>query len=145
VEDRSPAEDRDRCCERKILVTSRTKVIHPVVGEIAHRLAGIDVISVVRISPGLVRASSETTGGVIRRPITTPGHPTAVGVSLISDPDLHEVLFHEITSAVRGYGGRMVAAVLGALPEGWNGVVVMDWSSGFWESMRERHGNLVLM
>ncbi len=129
----------------RILVTRAVRGVHPVVGEIARKLAGIDRIRLVRISPGLLRASSETTGGITGSPVTTPGHPAAIGVSLILDLDLHEVQFHEITSAVRGYGGRMVNAVLGAVPAGWHGVVLMDWSSGFWEAMVRRHRNLVIM
>jgi hypothetical protein len=136
---------RERSGERKIRVTRTVRVVHPVVATIARDLAEIDRISVVRISPGLLQASSEAAGGGVGNPITTPGHPTAIGISLIPDPDLQEVLFHEITSALKGYGGRMVAAVLGALPEGWSGVVVMDWSSGFWERMMARHRNLVIM
>lgn len=137
-------DDRERCGESNILVTRTVKVIHPVVTAIARNLAEIDRISIVRISPGLLQASSETIGGGTGRPVTTPGHPTAIGVSLILDLDLQELRFHEITSAVRGYGGRMVDAVLRGLPEGWNGVVLMDWSSGFWEEMGRRHGNLMI-
>lgn len=135
---------RGRCAESKIVITRTVGVIHPVVAAIAGELARIDEISVVRISPDLLSASSETTGGVGGNPVTTPGHPTAIGISLIPHPGLREVLFHEITSAVRGHGGRMVEAVLGALPDGWVGVVLMDWSSGFWDVMARRHGNLVI-
>jgi hypothetical protein len=39
----------------------------------------------------------------------------------------------------------MVEAVVGALPEAWSGVVLMDWSSGFRDMMVRRHGNLVIM
>ena len=94
-----------QCRDPKILVTGAMKVAHPVVGAIARNLAEIDRISIVRISPDFLQASSETTGGRTRKPITTPGHPTAIGVSLILDLDLQEVQFYEITSAVRGYGG----------------------------------------
>jgi hypothetical protein len=137
-------DDRRQCGEPKILVTRTVKVVHPVVGAIARNLAEIDRISIVRISPDLLQASSETAGGGIGTPVTNPGHPTAIGVSLILDLDLQEVQFYEITSAVRGYGGRMVNAVLRDLPGGWNGFVLMDWSSGFWEKMGLRHGNLVI-
>lgn len=128
----------------RILVTRAVKIIHPAVDAVASNLAEIDRILIVRISPGLLRASSETTGGIVENPVTTPGHPTAIGISLILDLDLRELQFYEITSAARGYGGRMVDAVLRDLPAGWNGVVLMDWSSGFWKRMGERHGNLVV-
>ena len=145
MKDGSAEERREQGGKSKILVTRAARVVHPAVDAIARNLAEIDRISIVRISPGFLRASSETTGGVSGKPVTTPGHPTAIGVSLILDPDLQEVQFYEITSAVRGYGGRMVDAVLRDLPGGWTGVVLMDWSSGFWERMEGRHGNLVIM
>ena len=53
--------------------------------------------------------------------------------------------FYEITSATKGYGAKMVDAVLRALPEGWTGVVVMDWSGGFWKRMSEKYENLEIM
>jgi hypothetical protein len=34
---------------------------------------------------------------------------------------------------------QMVDAVLKDLPAEWNGVVVMDWSHGFWDKMKIRH------
>lgn len=131
--------------DARILISGAVEVVHPVVGVIATNLSEIDRISIVRISPGLLQASSESTGTAVQRPVTTPGHPTAIGVSLILDLDVREVQFYEITSAVRGYRGRMVDAVLRDLPEGWTGVVLMDWSSGFWERMAARHANLMLM
>lgn len=79
------------------------------------------------------------------RPVTKPGHPTATGVSLILEEDREEVQFHEITAAVKGYGSKMVEAVLNALPRKWKAVVVMDWSDGFWKVMRRRHRRLVLL
>ena len=36
----------------------------------------------------------------------------------------------------------MVNAVLKDLPKEWNGVVVMDWSDGFWDKMKIKHNNL---
>jgi hypothetical protein len=41
--------------------------------------------------------------------------------------------FFEMNSATKGYGGKMVNAVLKDLPEEWDGVVVIDWSDGFWD------------
>jgi len=35
----------------------------------------------------------------------------------------------------------MVDAVIRALPEDWSAAVVMDWSGGFWEKMREKYDN----
>jgi hypothetical protein len=72
-------------------------------------------------------------------------HPTAVGVSLILEEDQEEIQFYEITSAVKGNGSRMVEAVLSALPKPWKAIVLMDWSGGFWKTMRRRHRRIVLL
>ncbi len=60
------------------------------------------------------------------RPVAAPGHPTATGISLILEEDREEIQFYEITSALKGYGSRMVEAVLNALPKKWKAVVAMD-------------------
>jgi len=122
----------------EIVISHRARPLHPVITRIAENLAGIQIMRVVRVTPGFLSASSETSGAR-RCPVTKPGHPTAVGVSLIFDEKRKEIQFFEITSAVKGCGARMVEAVVNALPRGWKAVVVMDWSEGFWEVMRQRH------
>jgi hypothetical protein len=110
----------------------------------AEAVGGIDAIRCVKVTPGFLVASSETSGAR-RIPVTKPGHPTAIGVSLILEEEREEIQFYEITSAVKGYGSRMVEAVLGALPRKWKPVVAMDSSDGFWKKMRRRHRRIVLM
>ncbi|MFH0908798.1 MAG: hypothetical protein V1929_08550 [bacterium] len=112
--------------------------------QIAENLAEIAAIRIVKVTPGFLQASSETSGAR-KQPVTKPGHPTAVGVSLILDEDREEIQFYEITSAVKGYGSRMVEAVLSALPKQWKVFVLMDWSDGFWKVMRRRHRRIVLL
>ena len=36
----------------------------------------------------------------------------------------------------------MVDSVLTILPIDWEVVIVMDWSNGFWDKMKERHGDI---
>ena len=127
----------------EIRVSSRARPVHPVVKKIAENLARIDAIRIVKVTPGFLQASSETSGAR-RQPIAKPGHPSAIGVSLLFDEDREEVQFYEITSAVKGYGSQMTEAVLDALPKQWGVFVVMDWSDGFWKAMRRRHGRIVL-
>jgi hypothetical protein len=45
----------------------------------------------------------------------------------------------------KGCGGKMADAVMKALPEDWNGLVVMDWSRGFWDKMKEKYNNLYIL
>lgn len=127
----------------KVIISKRALPVHPIVKRVAENLGKIDLIQIVRVTPGFLQASSEICGARLS-PVTRPGHPTAVGVSLILDEEHREIQFYEITSSVKGYGSRMVEAVLDALPKGWKAVVVMDWSGGFWETMRKRHKQVVL-
>ena len=46
---------------------------------------------------------------------------------------------------IKGYGSKMVDAVIEALPEDWSAVVVMDWSGGFWEKMRKKYNKIVIL
>lgn len=127
-----------------MIISTRARLLHPVTKDIVDNLAGIDVIRFVRVTPGFLQASSEASGTRML-PVTKPGHPTAVGISLILEEDREELLFYEITSAMKGYGSRMVEAILDALPKKWKAIVGMDWSDGFWKAMRRRHRRIVVM
>jgi len=128
-----------------VTVSRKLKALHPVVAGIARNLADIDAIHFVRVTPGLLLASSEVTGGRVQTPVTKVGHPTAIGVSILIDLDAQDLIFDAITSAVRGYGNQMVGAVLKDLPDGWNVFVGIDWSDGFWEKMCRRHPRIVIL
>lgn len=129
----------------KITVSKKVKEIHPVVKDIVENLAELEFIHFIRVSPEYLQASNEVTEGRIKIPVTKPEHPTAIGVHLIIDIAYKDIQFYEITSAIKGCGGKMVDAVLKALPKDWNGVVVMDWSHGFWDKMKEKHKNLYIL
>ena len=128
----------------EVIVSRSARPLHPVVERIAENIAAVKPIRIVKVSPGFLRASSETQGAR-KEPVTKAGHPTAVGVSLVPEVEQRQVIFYEITSAEKGCGSRMVDAVMRALPRGWKAVVVMDWSDGFWKAMRKEHRRLVLM
>ncbi len=128
-----------------IKVSNKVKALHPVAAVIARNLAEVGPIRFVRILPDFLEASSETTTGRTKIPITTPGHPTAIGVSVIMSFAYKEIQFFAITSAEKGYGGRMVDAVMRSLPAHWRGVVAMDWSDGFWEHMSRKYVHLVIV
>jgi len=129
----------------KIRVIKKLKSIHPVVEHIARNLAEIDIIQYITISDDYIKASSEITTGRTKIPITKVDHPTAVGVSLIFELDYKVIQFYEMNSPVKGYGSKMVDAVIRALPEDWSAAVVMDWSGGFWEKMREKHDKIDIL
>jgi len=129
----------------KITVSKKAKIIHPVVEHIVENLAAFDFIHFIRVSPEYIQASNGVTEGRIKIPITKPDHPTAIGIYLIIDIAYKDIQFYEITSATKGCGGKMVDKVLEALPKDWDGVVVMDWSHGFWDKMKKKHKNLYIL
>ena len=129
----------------KIRYIKKIKLINPVVDNIAVNLAEIDIIKYITISEDYLRASNEVTPGRNKIPITKLDHPTAVGISLILELNYKIIQFYEMNSPVKGYGSKMVDAVIRALPEDWSAVVVMDWSRGFWEKMREMHRKLDIL
>ena len=128
-----------------ITVSKKIRTLHPVVENIANNLAGIKPIRFIRISPDFLQASSEVTKGRAKIPITKPEHPTAIGLSLIIDLAQKDIHFFEMNSPIKGYGGKMVDAVLNDLPKEWSAIVVMHWSDGFWDRMQEKHGNLEIL
>jgi predicted acetyltransferase len=65
-----------------------------------------------------------------------------VGVELLIDSDTTVVQFYALTSAIRGSGRRIVAAVVSATPEDWHLAVVSDWSRGFWRRMAKDYPRL---
>jgi hypothetical protein len=56
----------------------------------------------------------------------------------VEDLDHKDIQFFDMNSATKGYGGKMVDAVLKDLPKARNGVVVMDWSDGLWDKMKSK-------
>ncbi|HUU30402.1 MAG TPA: hypothetical protein VM123_21575 [archaeon] len=129
----------------QIKISKKVKVLHPVAEAMARNLAEVEPIRFIRILPDLLEASSEATIGRSRIPITKPGHPSAIGISVILSLAHEEIQFFAVTSAKKGYGGRMVDAVLRALPAGWKAFVLMDWSDGFWEYMTRRYASLKIV
>jgi hypothetical protein len=129
----------------KIRFIKKAKSINPVVENIAIKLAELDIIQYITISEDFLRASSEITTGRNKIPITKPDHPTAIGVSLILELNHKVIQFYEMNSPIKGYGSKMVDAVIGALPDDWSAVVVMDWSGGFWEKMSKKYDKIVIL
>jgi len=127
----------------KIAVT--VKKNHPVVEKLVYSLAELDFINFIRITPEDLQASSELTLGRVKIPITKPDHPTASGVHLIIHESFKDIQFYEITSAEKGNGGKIVDAIMNALPADWRACILMDWSRGFWEKMDEKHEKLEII
>lgn len=67
-----------------------------------------------------------------------------IGVELLIDPDHFTVQFYSLASSEKGYGRKIVDAVVNATHDDWNLVVVMDSSGGFWERMLEEYPRIVV-
>ena len=132
--------------KKSIYVATNVKSIHPVVDKIVTNLCDIDFIQYVRVAEDYLQASNEIkVSGRINIPVTNLNHPTAVGVYLLLDFGYNTIQFYEITSAVKGYGEKMVRAVTTAIPNNWEAAVVMDWGEGFWERMTEKYENILII
>ncbi len=68
-----------------------------------------------------------------------------VGVELLIDTEYETVQFYSLTSSERGYGRKIVSAVIEGTPDSWNLVVTMDWSGGFWSRMIEDYPRIVVL
>jgi DNA methylase len=123
---------------KTIIISQKMKDIPPIYDRIVRNLVPIEVIKFIKVRPDLIAASNEIFGAW-RDPVATPHHPMAIGVSLVFSFQLQTMQFYEITSARKGYGQKMVAAVLEGLPEDWEVCIVMDWSGGFWGKMKAQH------
>jgi hypothetical protein len=132
--------------DKSIFVAANVKSIHPIADRIIRNLCEIDLINYVRVTKEDIYASNEIKIiGRTKTPISTPGHPSAVGVHLIPDFNLDGIQFFEITSAVKGYGEKMVKAVVTAIPDDWKAAVVMDYSDGFWDKISEKYDKIVML
>ncbi len=80
---KSVREFQESIVNKNIKISKNVKSIHPIIENITNNLLDIDVIKYIKISPDFLQASSETTAGRIKTPITKPGHLTAIGGLLI--------------------------------------------------------------
>jgi hypothetical protein len=67
-----------------------------------------------------------------------------IGVELVIDPGISTVQFYSLASFQKGYGRKIVDAVVRGTPDDWNLVVVMDWSRGFWDRILEDYPGIVV-
>lgn len=130
---------------KDVSVASRLKVIDPLTDSIVRNLALIDRIEYIWVGHERIQASNEIEIlGKRRKPVTKPGHPTAIGLDLLLEPKLKSVQVYEIASSVKGYGTKILQAMLKSIEQDWKIVIVMDYSMGFWEVMSNRYKQVEL-
>jgi hypothetical protein len=129
---------------KKISKANNVKSVDLIYERISKALAEIDALQYVKIYNGRIKASNFMSTNGKKEPIVNNGGDNIVGVELLIDIQIKTVQFYYIASSLKGYGGKMVTSVINSIPEGWNVVVLMDWSHGFWPVMANKYPNLIL-
>jgi len=130
--------------KEKILKANNVKKIHQIYNNISEELSKIDVVRYVKIYNGRIKASNTLSDNGKKEPIIKIGEDNIIGVELLIDIPNRIIQFYSITSSLKGYGDKMVSAVVNSAPNDWKIVVLMDWSMGFWQVMAERYPRLVV-
>jgi hypothetical protein len=127
---------------KQIWVISKVKQLPYEIIEMALRLADLEFIKYVRICDETIAASSENYPNRPKVPITKMNHETAIGVQILYSLSHKYINFFDINSPIKGNGSKMVDAILKDFPKDWQPTVVMDWSNGFWDRMKEKYHQL---
>ena len=126
----------------QIWVITRVKKLHPLIVDMALRLADLEFIKYVRICDETLAASSENYPKRPKVPITHMNHETATGVQILYYISHKTIDFFDINSKQKGNGSKMVDAILKDFPTDWSPAIVFDWSDGFWDKMIEKYNSL---
>ena len=127
---------------KRVWALKKIKDIDPIVEQCVRNLAELSPLKYIKITGDSIIASNQIEGSRDKTPITKPFHPTAIGIHLIYDCQFKTLEFFEINSATKGWGEEMVKAALNRLSPDWKPTLVMDWSDGFWDKMKEQHNHL---
>lgn len=128
----------------KISKASNVRKIAPIYNQISEELSKIDILQYVKIYNGRIQASNILSTNGKKEPVTTIDNEKVVGVELLVDVPNKIIQFYSINSSIKGYGNKMVSAVVDSVPNDWTIVVLMDWSHGFWQVMAERYPRLIV-
>jgi hypothetical protein len=126
----------------QIWVITRVEKLSIEIINMAIRLANLDFINFVRVCDETLSASSENFSKRPKVPITKMNHETAIGIQILYSTQYKSIDFFDINSPIKGKGSKMVDALLEDFPKDWQPAVVMDWSNGFWDKMKEKYKKL---
>ena len=127
---------------KQVWIIGRVKKLPFPIVNMALNLVALDFIKYVRICDETLAASSENYPNRPKVPITIMNHETAIGVQILYSLSHKYIDFFDINSPIKGNGNRMVEAILKDFPKDWQPTVVMDWSNGFWDKMKEKYNEL---
>jgi len=125
--------------------TNVRKNIHPLYMELATNLSKIEILKYIKIYNERIRASNYLSENKKKDPVVEIGGKDLVGVELLIDVPNKIVQFFSITSAVKGYGEKIISAVVSITADDWLIVIPMDWSGGFWEKMVAKYPRLIVL
>ena len=126
--------------------TNVRKNIHPLYMELATNLSKIEILKYIKIYNERIRASNYLSENKKKDPVVEIGGKDLVGVELLIDVPNKIVQFFSITSAVKGYGEKIISAVVSiTAADDWLIVIPMDWSGGFWEKMVAKYPRLIVL
>jgi hypothetical protein len=125
--------------------TNVRKNIHPFYMELATNLSKIEFLKYIKIYNERIRASNYLSENKKKDPVVEIGGKDLVGVELLIDVPNKIVQFFSITSAVKGYGEKIISAVVSITADDWLIVIPMDWSGGFWEKMVAKYPRLIVL
>ena len=111
---------------------------------ISKGLSSIDQLNYVKIYKEKIMASNVLSDNGKKQPVVIIGEDNIVGVELLVDTSDKVVDFYAITPSEKGYGGKIVEAVVYAVPNDWRIVVVLDWNQGFWEAMVKKYPRIMV-
>ena len=129
---------------KRIFKATNVKEPHPVSLDIAESLSHIDVFNYIKIYNDSLCASNQLSTDKKKHPVTTMNQEGVIGVKLLIDPKIKSVQFFSLASSQKGYGRKIVDAVVRGIPDDWNILVVMYWSGGFWDRMLEEYTQIVI-
>ena len=127
---------------KQVWVIGRVKELSLPVVNMALNIVALDFIKYVRICDETLAASSENYPNRLKVPMTSMNHETAIGVQILYNLSHKYINFFDINSPIKGNGSKMVDAILKDFPKDWQPTVVMDWSNGFWNRMKEKYNEL---
>ena len=129
---------------KRIFKATNVRKSDPVFLDLAESLSHIDILHFIKIYNDRLCASNLLSTDKKKHPVTTMNKEGVVGVELLIDPDINTVQFYSLASTQKGYGRKIVDAVVRGTPDDWNLVVAMDWSGGFWDRMLEEYPQIVV-
>lgn len=127
---------------KQIWVIGKVKELPLPIINMALNLAALDFIKFINISDKALAASGENYPKRPKVPVTRMNHETAIGVEILYSLSHKYINFFDINSPIKGNGSKMVEAILKDFPKDWQVAVLMDWSDGFWEKMKEKYTDL---